>query len=90
MIPFIENAFKHGINLKERSIIDIRLSVDEGELDFMVKNKIFRLRNNSDGSNGIGLHNVKRRLELLYPNRHELTTSAEEGYFIVHLNLKLH
>lgn len=89
LIPFVENAFKHGINLKERSIIDIRLSVKNDKLYFLVKNKIFRLRENSHGSNGIGLHNVQRRLELLYPDRHELTTSAEDGYFTVYLNLNL-
>ena len=89
MIPFVENAFKHGVGMVLNPIIDISLETTEKELFFTVKNKIApEIRENKDGSSGIGLKNVNRRLELLYPNAHHLDIQNEDGWFIVNLQLQ--
>lgn len=88
MIPFVENAFKHGVGMVLNPIIDISLKTTEKELFFTVKNKIApETREDKDGSSGIGLKNVKRRLELLYPKAHRLEIQNTEGWFIVNLHL---
>ncbi len=88
MIPFVENAFKHGVGMVLNPIIDISLKTTEKELFFTVKNKIApETREEKDGSSGIGLKNVNRRLELLYPNAHHLEIQNSDGWFIVNLHL---
>jgi two-component system, LytTR family, sensor kinase len=88
MIPFVENAFKHGVGLVLNPIIDISLKITEKELFFCVKNKIApETIESKDMSSGIGLRNVKRRLELLYPNAHQLDIKNTEGWFVINLNL---
>ncbi|MFZ4544386.1 MAG: sensor histidine kinase [Saprospiraceae bacterium] len=81
-IPFIENSFKHGVaNQIGEGFVHIDLICKEKELSFCVENS--RTQNNSLGhhsgkrSGGIGLINVKRRLDLLYPNKNKL--KIEEG-----------
>ncbi len=75
MIPFVENAFKHGISLKAPSFIHIQLKVEQEILRLSIRNSCHDIPSRKNEFNsGIGLHNVKRRLELLYPNSHELTT----------------
>jgi LytS/YehU family sensor histidine kinase len=63
---FIENAFKHGISMKEHSYINIKLLVYDGKLEYEVENSNHSLKN-KDLTSGIGLKNLSRRLELLYP-----------------------
>ncbi len=88
MIPFVENAFKHGVGLVLNPIIDVSLKTTEKELFFTVKNQIApETREDKDSSSGIGLKNVNRRLELLYPNAHHLEIQNTEGWFIVNLHL---
>ena len=88
LIPFVENAFKHGVGMIINPIIDIDLKITEKTLSFMVKNKIaLETALEKDSSSGIGLKNVQRRLELLYPKTHELTIKNENDWFLVHLNL---
>jgi two-component system LytT family sensor kinase len=90
LIPFIENAFKHGTGLIKNPEIDIALQVNGGQLDFSVRNKY-----NGEGSevkdktSGIGLANVVRRLNLLYGNAHSLTIDKQDGWYVVTLQLKL-
>lgn len=89
LIPFVENAFKHGIGLIADSQIDISLKVDNNTLLFRVINRFNNDENiQKDSSSGIGLANVKKRLNILYPRRHKLKTSTAENIFNV--NLKLH
>jgi two-component system LytT family sensor kinase len=76
MIPFVENAFKHGVVNDPERPIRIRLKVTGKRVEFTVSNKINR--NQKDHSTGVGLANIKRRLELIYPNQHELLI-AENG-----------
>lgn len=90
MIPFVENAFKHGVGLIAEPVIDISLEISERGLCFSVKNKLTPESDQErDGSSGIGLRNVQRRLELLYPENHRLEVSKADGWFIVNLNLQL-
>lgn len=90
LIPFVENAFKHGINYKESSFIRIDFEVMDGQLNFKVKNSSFELwQEDHKGHTGIGLENVRRRLQLLYPERHELEIGKTENTFEVHLKIGL-
>jgi len=87
-ISFIENAFKYGINTASTSLIYIKLHVVEDKMEFEVRNKIgsftgFQIQN------GTGLENVKRRLELTYPDNYELEINNNQQDFIVKLNINL-
>jgi two-component system LytT family sensor kinase len=91
LIPFIENAFKHGISLREPSHIKITLQTKENTLYFDVHNSI-HIRPDNDpekGKSGIGLVNVKQRLKLLYNNKHELIIRENASEFFIHLTLNL-
>lgn len=85
LLPFIENAFKHGFSLNENSIIDLFLEVRDARVCFRAKNKAFKQHTFSDTSSGIGLENVTRRLHLIYPDRHQLNIIRENGTFMVEL-----
>jgi hypothetical protein len=90
IIPFVENAFKHGIGMIEAPVIDINLSMHNAQLKLVVKNKIIAgQQEEKDPSSGIGLKNVKRRLELLYPQNHTLQLDKKDDWFITTLDLNL-
>ncbi|MGV3766208.1 MAG: sensor histidine kinase [Chitinophagaceae bacterium] len=89
LIPFVENAFKHGISLKEKSWIRINLSCDAQHVYFDAYNSIHR-KDESDPEkdrSGIGLENVKQRLNLLYPQHHALNIRQTPDEFFVHLTI---
>ena len=87
-IPFVENAFKHGLKNVKAPGIEIRLSFFENSINFEVMNHFDdTVTINKDGTSGIGLVNTKRRLELLYPGKHELTTNKQNGYYISNLTI---
>ncbi|GAB2630186.1 sensor histidine kinase [Belliella aquatica] len=91
LIPFVENAFKHGISFQKKSWIKISLRCLDGSVHLDVNNSIHR-SNEEDPerkSSGIGLENVKQRLKLLYPNKHELIIRENELEYFVHLSVKL-
>ncbi len=90
LIPFVENAFKHGIGMVTDPIIEMDLRIEGNKLSFSVKNKITPepATDKSEGS-GIGLRNVQRRLELLYPDAHQLDIRDENGWFWIQLTLTL-
>src|SRR4029079_3869835 len=99
LIPFVENAFKHGTgfvtkapgsNLVLYNIaeINIELTAEKNELRFIVKNRCSEdLAETKDKTSGIGLTNVKRRLDLLYRNRHSLHIEKKDGWFIASLQI---
>ena len=91
LIPFVENAFKHGISLKERSNIRISLATKDNTLYFDISNSMHDKPANDPekDNNGIGLANVKQRLRLMYPTRHELTIRDSGKEFFVHLTIQL-
>ena len=89
-IPFIENAFKHGISYREKSFIDISMKTMKDTISFRCVNS-----NMSSGEifetdhHGIGLENVSKRLNLLFPGRHELKINKSDKIFEVLLDIKL-
>ena len=90
LIPFVENAFKHSRIVDESGAwIEINLSVESNKLLFKCENSIPDAAFIKDKTGGIGLENVKRRLLILYPNKHELYISHQERKFIVDLKLHL-
>lgn len=91
LIPFVENAFKHGISLNEPSFIKINLQVADNRILFNVTNSIHpKNQNDSEKqSGGIGLENVKQRLAMLYPGKHDLVIRENPKEYFVHLTLVL-
>jgi two-component system, LytTR family, sensor kinase len=91
LIPFVENAFKHGTGFIENARIDIKLRVKNKLLYFEVRNRFNEASEEiKDRTSGIGLTNVKRRLNLLYGNKHDLKITQSDGWFITSLQLNLH
>jgi sensor histidine kinase YesM len=89
LIPFVENAFKHGVGFIENPTIEIELKDSASELYFRVANKKGTAMNETkDESSGIGLANVKRRLELLYPTNHKLVVKDSGSDFIITLTIQ--
>jgi sensor histidine kinase YesM len=90
LIPFVENAFKHGISLSEKSWIKIKLVCDDDGISFEVRNSLPQLAGNDPEKeqSGIGIINVQERLQILYPNRHQFTYGVEADEFAVRLNLQ--
>lgn len=90
LIPFIENAFKHGTGFIEKPEIQIDLYVKNNLLHFTVRNKFNAATTEiKDKTSGIGLANVKRRLNLLYPGRHTLLITDNDHWFTVSLQINL-
>lgn len=91
LIPFVENAFKHGISLRNRSWIVVSLSCDANNIYFDAYNSVHVKPENDPEktSLGIGLNNVKNRLTLLYPRRHELSIRQTATEFFVHLTIAI-
>ncbi len=89
-IAFIENAFKHGKKNQKDSIL-MRIIAGEDDLHFYCSNLVRKLSRTEEESFGsrIGLDNIKRRLQLLYPDRHTLTIEHNDIRFDVHLEIKL-
>lgn len=86
LIPFVENAFKYGVKINQNNIIKIEIRITNGSLVFNVRNKIQQSKNNHVYS-GIGIANVKKRLELVYPNNFELKITNDQLYFDVQLRI---
>lgn len=90
LYPFVENAFKHGINLNHHSFVDISVRSENHRLCFCVRNSDHaREQKALSESNGIGLSNVRRRLQLLRPGEHELDIRRGDGVFSVRLSTRL-
>ncbi len=90
-IPFIENAYKHGLHIESPSFIFIELLAKENELHFHVKNSKHLLQKTEFDKkySGIGLENVTKRLKLLYPHRHHLEIEEDDATFSVQLKISL-
>ena len=87
-IPFVENAFKYGVSTKESSNITIEIRTNGDTILFSSRNYIVPSENNLMENTGIGINNVKRRLELMYPGKHTLTTTEKDNYYTVHLEIE--
>jgi hypothetical protein len=85
-IPFIENSFKHGVSYREKSFINIDMQVAEDIIIFRCSNSV--PDGDKNGTNGgIGLENIRKRLNLLFPGSHELRISRSEKQFDVSLEI---
>ncbi|THU35882.1 GHKL domain-containing protein [Niastella caeni] len=90
LIPFVENAFKHISHYShEKNFIKVNLQRQNGTLTFIVENSKDDQQRSTEPKGGIGLSNVKRRLELLYPGKHTLQISNNPHTFKIELNLHL-
>lgn len=90
LIPFVENAFKHGIGLVQQPSIKIDLDVHDSILNFCVQNAyVDNSAGNKDSNSGIGLSNIQSRLNLLYAEKHQLLIKKENGMFCSTLKLEL-
>lgn len=88
LIVFIENAFKHGdLRLSRDGFIEIVLDCDNEELNFQIKNSFGIYSQKDVKSNKIGLVNIRKRLNLMLPNRYEIRTNIQKNIF--QLNLKI-
>ncbi|MCW3116182.1 MAG: hypothetical protein JWM28_264 [Chitinophagaceae bacterium] len=91
LITFLENAFKHGAKGdSKQTYIELEIKVDEHQLGFRLENNKGHIDEvEKEEFRGLGMENVKRRLELMYPNRHKLLVTEKEDSFIVQLELSI-
>lgn len=90
LLPLVENAFKHTGN--KEGFIEVKAILNEENLDFVVRNNFEHYTpepTQVKEEGGIGLVNIRRRLDLLYPERHKLTIKEEETIFTANLNIQL-
>ena len=87
-IPLVENAFKHGISTSEPSSIKIELK-EEGEyVSFLVENTSFPKNDSDRSGSGIGVKNLQRRLDMLYPGQHSFEYGETQGFYRSFLRIK--
>lgn len=89
LVSFVENAFKHGVGMIENPVIIIILEASAYQISFTVRNKFNHLNNEvKDSSSGIGLQNVRRRLDLLYRNMYTLNSyTTDDHWFVTELKI---
>lgn len=88
LLPFVENAFKYGVNSEEESIINVEVELSGSTLRFLVQNTKVNIAHNED-EGGIGISNTRNRLDFIYPNRHKLAIDDGEESFEVSLEIQL-
>jgi hypothetical protein len=89
LIPFIENAFKHGVNSEQKSHIKIDIVMNKNELRLSVVNNKVDIQQNTSERSGLGIENTKHRLDLIYPANHLLVINDTEKQFNVSLYINL-
>lgn len=87
LIPFVENAFKHGNLIDGYLRVDIKVKLDETKLQFNIKNTV-KSEDEADKKHGIGLENIKKRLDLIYPKEYKLSVKTENNWYIVDLTIE--
>ena len=90
-IPLVENAFKHGVSTMRDSYIRITIEIppDDDRLECVVENTNFPKKDNDRSGSGIGLQNLRRRLELLYPGRYSFEAAPRGERFLARLIIHL-
>jgi sensor histidine kinase YesM len=86
LIPFVENAFKHGSLIDGFLTVEITISLNENQFEFSIKNTVLENDENQN-TEGIGLENIKKRLSLLYKNNHQLQIENRDNWFIISLKI---
>ena len=87
-ISLIENAFKHGVSANTKSNISIDMLIKEKTVYFTIENHNFPKQDNDKSGSGIGLPNLEKRLQLLYPNRHLFQQEVKDGIYSVYLKIE--
>ncbi|MBJ7882973.1 histidine kinase [Gelidibacter salicanalis] len=87
-ISLIENAFKHGVSATKESYINISMTSNEKTVQFAIENDNFPKKTDDKSGSGIGLQNLEKRLELLYPNKHSFNTSVKDNNFLIDLKIE--
>lgn len=90
LVPFVENAFKHGLTTSQPCTISIRILLEGNELRLQVKNLLLPPKQRQNGQpSGIGMANTRQRLQHAYPDRHTLHVEQRDGHHHVELQLNL-
>lgn len=89
LVIFIENAFKHGISYRTKSFVEISLQPHADRLLFSCRNSRPEIKHDENMKGGVGLSNVRRRLDLLFPNDYTLDIKEEEDTYTVKLEIPL-
>lgn len=87
-ISLIENAFKHGVSASKESKININMTVDKQTVLFTIENANFPKKTDDKSGSGIGLPNIEKRLELLYPNKSSFKTFIKDNHYIAQLEIE--
>jgi sensor histidine kinase YesM len=88
LLTFVENAFKHGESGTETEPVILKLSIEGNKLNYSVRNKIAK-GISKDQNNGIGIPNLIKRLQILYPNQHKISMKESEDYYLAELEIAL-
>ncbi len=89
LVIFVENAFKHGISYRTKSFVEISLQPHADRLLFSCRNSRPEIKHDENMKGGVGLSNVRRRLDLLFPNNYTLDIKEEEDTYTVKLEIPL-
>jgi sensor histidine kinase YesM len=89
LIPFIENAFKHGVNSEQKSHIKIEMNLNKTSFQLMVVNNKVSVQRDISERSGLGIENTRHRLHLIYPSNHLLVINDTEKDFSVSLHINL-
>lgn len=88
LIPFVENAFKHGSNTLEKSFVSVWITETENGVNLIVENSIPQIKNQTN-STGLGLKTIQHRLDILYQEKYKMTFNSNEKIFKVELSINL-
>lgn len=88
-ITLLENAFKHGVSANKKSLILINMSIIKNKIIFTVENNNFPKDTNDKSGSGIGIQNLEKRLQILYPNKYSFETSLKENCFLATLIIEI-
>ncbi len=89
LIPFVENAFKYGVNPEEDGIVTVKIEITQQLLKMFVGNKIVTIDYLDEYKSGHGMNNVTQRLQMGYPGKHKLNVVREEKDYKVNLEIEL-
>ena len=88
LLPLVENCFKHGASsMLEQPWINLQVTIQRRQMQVKLING--KARRHSEDRSGIGINNVRQRLALLYPEKHEMIITDDEDVFIVNLKIEL-
>ena len=88
-ISLVENAFKHGVNARYPSFVKVEMAYADGIITFRCANSLFEKQGNDHIGSGIGLENMKRRLDLLYPGKYSYEKKIDDDTYLVIVTLKV-